>query len=466
MSSFAGLSTALSGLVAQRYGLDTTGQNVANANTPGYSRQRVIAEPVNPANGQTAVFSRWDGPGSGVEVVDVQRITDALVDNRVRQERSTAEHMSASLAVWSRVDVALNEPSDIGVQAQLGRFWSAWQDLANDPGSAATRTQVLQTGASVVDALGSVTAEVTQAWGESRVQLQAMLGEVNAASAAVADLNGSIRKATAGGESPNELMDRRDALVVRLSELTGGTVRAGELGTVDVFVGGTAIVRGSTATPLALDGSSALSMADAQAGTPIRVSGASGVGIDVPGGRIGAVLTALNETWVGVVAGLDGFANQLATAVNDVHRTGKDQTGAAAGDFFAGTTAATLRVALTSSAQVAASPGPAGTADLDGSIADRLGAIGQAAGSPDGVWRDFVVGVGAETQAAERRSDAQSVVVRDVTAAREAVSGVDIDEELTNMVMFQRGYEAAARMLTAVDQALDTLINRTGLVGR
>lgn len=473
MSSFAGLSTALSGLVAQRYGLDTTGQNVANANTPGYSRQRVVAEPVNPASGSTAVFSRWDGPGTGVEVVDVQRITDALVDNRVRQERSTAEHMSASLAVWNRVDVALNEPSDIGVQAQLSSFWSAWQDLANDPGMTATRTQVLQTGASVADALGSVAAEVSEAWGESKVELRALVGEVNATSSAVADLNGSIRKATAGGESPNELMDRRDALVVRLSELTGGAVRPGELGTVDVFVGGTSIVRGSSATPLALDATSAGSLTDAQAGGQVRLTGTGGNAVDVPGGRIGAVLTALNDTWVGTADHLDSFAADLASKVNTVHASGKDLDGTAGGPFFSGSTAASLKVAITDTARVAASGQPvavdgsgAPTKDYDGSLAQRMGAIGRAEASPDGVWRDFVAHVGAQTQAAQRRSDAQGVVVRDVTAARESVSGVDIDEELTNMVMYQRAYEGAARMLTAVDQALDTLINRTGLVGR
>ena len=473
MSSFSGLSTALSGLVAQRYGLDTTGQNVANANTPGYSRQRVVAEPVNPASGGTAVFSRWDGPGTGVEVVDVQRITDALVDNRVRAERSAAEHLSASQGVWNRVDVALNEPSDIGVQAQLSSFWSAWQDLSNDPGMTATRTQVLQTGASVADALGSVAAEVSEAWGDSRSELRALVSEVNATSSSVADLNSSIRKAAAGGESPNELMDRRDALVVRLSELTGGTVRRGELGTVDVFVGGSALVRGSSATPLALDPSSAGSLTDAQAGASTRLTGTGGGGVDVPGGRIGAVLTALNDTWVGVADHLDAFAVDLATKVNTVHASGKDLEGAAGGAFFSGSTAATLTVAVTDTARVAASGQPVGldasgapTKDLDGSLAQALGGIGRGAAAPDGVWRDFVAHVGAQTQAAQRRSDAQSVVVRDVTAAREAVSGVDIDEELTNMVMYQRAYEGAARMLTAVDQALDTLINRTGLVGR
>ncbi len=147
-----------------------------------------------------------------------------------------------------------------------------------------------------------------------------------------------------------------------------------------------------------------------------------------------------------------------------MHQAGKGLDGVTGRDLFTGTTARSLAVAVTDPAHVAAAA--AGGGALDESNADALAALGKGPSSPDAGWRAFVSDVGARSQAATRRAGAQAVVVSDVMAAREAVSGVDIDEELTNMVMFQRAYEGAARMLTAVDQALDTLINRTGLVGR
>lgn len=464
MSTFSGITTALSGLVAQRYGLDATGANVANANTPGYSRQRVTMDPQNPMSSGTSVFSRWDGPGTGVRVTDLQRVSDELVTSRVRQESSTAQFLEVDRADWSRVEVALGEPGTTGLTTRLTSFWSSWQDLANNPDSTAARNQVLQAGAGVTDQLGSLAAGVALAWTDSKAQVELLTTEVNATARSVADLNAAIRDATAAGGRPNELLDKRDVLVLRLSELTGGTARTGELGQVDFFVGGTAVVRGDRATALALDPSSPGSLAGVQAGGQVGLTGTASAGVDVPGGRIGAVLRSLNTTWPGVMAGLDATAADVAGRVNAVHGTGKGLDGVTGRDFFTGTTAATLAVAITDPRHVAAAAGTAGA--LDNSLADAIGAIGTGPTSPDAAWREFVADVGAQSQAAQRRSQSQTVVVKDVLAAREAVSGVDIDEELTNMVMFQRAYEGAARMLTAVDEALDTLINRTGVVGR
>ncbi len=464
MSTFSGLTTALSGIVAQRYGLDTTGANVANANTPGYSRQRVDLSPTSPTTTGTAVHSRWDGPGTGVLVTDIQRVSEELVTARVRQERSTAEFMSVDAAAWDRLEVTLGEPGSTGLTARLSTFWASFHDLANNPGSTAARSQVLQAGAGVTDSMGQLATGVAQAWTDHRAGLDLLVQEVNATARSVADLNSSIRDASAAGGTPNELLDQRDLLVQRLSELTGATVRAGDLGVVDVYVGGTAVVRGDRVTALSVDPSSVTTVAAVQAGGTVGVTGTAGAPVDVPGGRIGATLVALTATWPGVMTSLDTAAESLATRVNALHTAGSGLDGASGRAFFSGTTAAGLRVDVTDPAHVAA--GATGSGALDGSHADTIAALGRGPASPDADWRAFVSDVGARSQAATRRSTAQAVVVGDVMAAREAVSGVDIDEELTNMVMFQRAYEGAARMLTAVDEALDTLINRTGLVGR
>ncbi len=227
MSSFAGLHTALSGLVAQRYGLDATGANVANANTPGYSRQRVVMDPTSPVSSGSSLFSRWDGPGTGVRVSDLQRVSDELVATRVRQERSTSEFMAVDRAAWNRIEVALGEPGDTGLTKRMSEFWASWSDLSNSPESGAARAQVLQTGAGVTDTLGALATGVQQAWTDQRGTVQLLVDEVNTTASSVAELNRVIRDASASGSTPNELLDQRDALVVRLSELPAGPYEPG-----------------------------------------------------------------------------------------------------------------------------------------------------------------------------------------------------------------------------------------------
>ena len=459
MSTFSGLSIGLSSLYAQRRGLEVAGHNVANANTEGYSRQRVRLQgeggPVTPA-----YYSRWNGAGNGVTVADVQRLRDVFLESRALHERGGDAQLRGQQVVLGRVEAILAEPGDLGLQSQLSDFWSGWDDVANQPTDLAARSQLIERAKTLAGGMNQAADRLATQWSASYEQLGATVSDINATAAAVAQLNEGITAATKAGLAPHDLSDQRDLLVQRLVELAGVSVRTGEAGSVDVYVNGTALVRGSASERLQVQGSDGTT---AFSGTPAVGWERDGYPAAV-GGDAGGLLAAVNEVLPRYRDGLDAMSVALRDKVNEVHQLGFDQTGGAGVAFFTGAGAGDLRVALTAPEQVAASDVAGG--DRGGNNAARLAELSSAADGPDALYRGTIVQLGVEAQTANRRVDIQSDILRQIDAAREAEAGVNLDEEMTAMLAYQRGYEGAARFVSAVDSMLDTLINRTGLVGR
>jgi flagellar hook-associated protein 1 FlgK len=454
-SAFSGLNTALTALVAQRRGLDVAGQNIANANTDGYSRQRAdlrsVVGTVTPA-----MYSTWQGTGSGVVVADVTRIRDAFLDARNRTERAGAAYLTNDQQVYGQVERLITEPSDTGLQAQLADVWASWHDVSNNPGDLSARNQLLQQSTTVATTLNQSHQALAELWSTTRQQLGALVDDVNATAASVAQLNQAIVRATAAGLPASELADRRDELALHLADLTGASVRSPGDGSVQVLLGGQSLVSGPVARQLAATGAAQL---DLQAGNPVSLQWADGgaAAVTVPSGQIGSVLATLTGTVPGYSARLDAVAANLASAVNTQHAAGYDLAGTAGGTFFTGSTAASITVAITDPALVAASGTPGG--NLDGGNADAMAALSSAATGPDVSYRQLVADLGTVTHSVNQRTAIQSALADQAGAAVSAYSGVSLDEEMTNMLSYQRAYQAAARVMSTVDSTLDTLIN-------
>lgn len=461
MSSFSGLSTALSALYAHRRGLDLTGQNVANANTDGYSRQRLDMR----SAGASAVPAMWAVSrhvGEGVTIAGVQRLRDSFLESRAHTEHGRSALLTGQQSTLARIEQTFNEPSDTGLQGQLADFWAGWADVANHPEDLAARSQLLQRAATLTDTFRRSSAALDGQWTTQREQLATTVATVNTTATNVAELNQAIRRAEQAGVSSNDLKDQRDLLVMSLADLTGGTVRSGEDGVVDVYLGGTALVRGDRAEALAVTGATELI---GEAADPVRVVWAKdGYPTTISAGTAGAIVDALDITIPDYRNRLDGLAADLAGRVNAQHVTGYDLDGNSMVSFFAGTTAESLTVTISDPRRLAASDLPGGV--HDGANADRLARIGQDPVGPDQDYRQFVVELGVQAQTVNRRVEIQAAVTTQVDAARDAQAGVNLDEEMMNMLAFQHAYDGAARVLTTIDQALDTLINRTGIVGR
>lgn len=475
MSTFSGLTGALSSIIAQRQALEVAGQNVANANTPGYTRQRADMTSIQALSAPT-VFSSVTGAGNGVKVVGITRMGDVFLDARVRTETSSAAFTSARAQTLDRLESLVDEPSGTGMTQSLARYWAAWQDVANKADDGAARGVLLGEARGLVAQIADGYRGVETQWNHLRTQVDTLTTEVNTVATAVAELNEQIRSILVSGGSANELIDQRDVLVTKLSDLVGATARHREDGTVDVMVGGNALVRGVRANAVEVHGSHVMAEAttpDGGGAYPDRVElrwAGNGTPLELSGGRLnahvndlaaGGVLDRAAQSW-------NDVAQSLHDEVNAIHQGALRTDGTPGGDFFsidpALPAALGISVALTSGDQVAAAA--PGQGALDGSIADKIAQIGLKTDGPDARWRSFVVDLGVESKAAKQRADVAERTRATAEALQLANASVDLDEETINMLAFQRAYEGAARVLTAVDEMLDVLINRTGVVGR
>ncbi len=435
-SAFFGLQTSLRGLLAQQQAIDITGHDIANANTAGYSRQEAVLEPTPayliPANS----VDNGSGAqlGSGVDVTAIRRIRDQFLDLQYRAQQMSLGDATARTTSLGQAEAAFAEPGDDGIQAQLSRFWDAWSAVANAPEDAGARAALVTGAQTLTSTFRAVSDQLTTVAQQAQDEYDSITGpncDVADMASQLAGLNRAIGDAVFRGQQPNDLMDQRDALIDRLSQL--GQVSVTDTGDsrLRVDFGGVTLVDPST--PAGYTWPQTLT---------------------APGGKLGALLDLASPTGPALSyrSDLDAVAANLVGSVNALH---------SATPFFdpAGTTAATIAVAATTATVQTGSTAASGANDVAQAIAGLRG------GTTDQMYQALVAKVGTESQAATvAQSTAQSLSDA-VDNRRQSVAGVSLDEEMMNLMRFQRGYQASARTMTTMDQMLDTLVNRTGAVG-
>jgi flagellar hook-associated protein 1 FlgK len=464
-TEFGTIGTALSALQAERKALEVTGQNIANANTAGYTRQRAVMTAVG-GSVIPAMYSKSDGVGAGVNLSDVQRLQDAFLEQRANTENGTLNNLQSTQSTLSDIENSFGEPGDGGLQALLSSYWNGWDDVANNPGDSAARTALIGTAQSLAAGLNVAASSLSSQWKSSSESLQSIVNNVNGTAANIASLNKAIVAATSAGNHPNDLMDQRDLLIRQLATQIGATTRVNNDGSTDVFVGGSALVSGSLSRQLTIGGATAVDQATAN---PVSLSWSdTGQIVNTASGQVGGLLNALNATIPSYASQLDAVAGQLVTSVNAQQGAGYDLTGAAGGPFFdpVKTTAASITVVLTDPDGVAASSNPPAldangnpVVSLDGSNAQKFANFSGT--GADALYRQMIVKLGSESQSAQQKVTTQQSVVQQIQQSRDSAAGVDLDEEQTNLITYQQAYNAAAKFLSVLDSVLDTLINRT-----
>jgi flagellar hook-associated protein 1 FlgK len=468
VSTFSGLNTATTSLWAHRRALDVTGQNIANVNTDGYSRQRVDLQAIG-GSVVPAFYSKSPGIGNGVNADDVTRIRDAFLESRGHTEHANSARLLVEADTLEQVETAFREPGGTGIQSLLTEVWDAWEDAGNDTATDAAGAQLIQRMQTLVGGIQFSNASLEAQWTQTRENLDVLVQDVNKAAGSVAELNKAIRLATQSGLPSNDLADKRDVLVMQLADQVGATVRPGANGMVDVVVGGISLVSGSVASELSVAGS--IDPDEATGADKPRIVTSTGtlpVSVD---GTAGGQLSALTSIIPAHRTALNEIAGKLAKTLNDGQAGGFDRAGVG-GIAILGpadptdptVTAANIALQFTDPKLIAASGVPGGP-NLDNSNADRIAKFRDDPLGVDAGYRKMIVELGVQAAVAIRNQDIQAVISTQVDAAREAVAGVNLDEEMTNMLSFQHAYSAAARMITAIDQTLETLINRTGRVG-
>lgn len=470
MSTFGALNTAFRGLTAAQQGIAVAGNNIANATTAGYTRQRVdLSSVAAPTHG---LFSGGAAlVGQGVSVDRIGRLGSDFLDSGVRTAVAQAGFTAARAQALRGVEDILQEPGKSGISAGLQAYWAAWQGAANKPGDAAAGAVLLEAGNALATTINTAQTALSGQWSTSRSHAEATVSAINSTAAQVAESNAAIRSILNSGGAANELIDARAILTETLARLSGGTAKELPDGTINVFVDGNALVDGTSARKLVLSGPSTMGGALAS-GATVRVEWADRPGIAVGvGGQIAGVLTTLAPAANGaggilaeVSTSYASFAQDLAARVNALHGGGQSATGAATGDFFSISATGTVSVVPQSVAGIAT--GTPGGGTLDSSRADAIAQLGVGSGSPDAGWQAIVSGIGVAARTALQQDALASAAQVSAAGARDSSASVSLDEENISLLSNQHAYQAAARVMTAVDEALDVLINRTGLVGR
>ncbi len=492
-STFAGLNIGLSALVANQTAMDVSAQNTANANTDGYSRQQV--EMVASTPYPVPAFNRSGQAGqmgTGVTVAAIQRVRDAFVDQQYRQENAVLGQWTTRQNELSQVETVFPEPGTSGIGTALSQFWASWQDLAASPTSTAAMATVVEQGQNLAAAINSAATQLSSAVSGIDYQVGQQVDQINTLATQIASLNQQIQAVTVSGQNANDLSDQRDLALDKLSAIVPIDVQPQQDGTVSVSIGGVALVSGSVTQQVA-------TAADANGHLdPTWASTGGQLSIGSDEGSLGALLS-LRDTKIPVYQSqLDALAGGVASAVNAAYEGTLAGTASATPFFtdgsgdggvptaaniavntvFAGDPATNTAGDPTQLAQLSGAVAPAGGgtptpfATIAGNVADLQQAQlsfsvgGQATQqTATDFYANLVGQVGSDAQQASTMQGNQNLIVQHLTSQRESVSGVSLDEEATNMILFQRGYDAASRVITAMDQMLDQLINHTGVVG-
>jgi len=447
LSTFMGLETTLRGILAQQLAIDVTGHNISNANTVGYSRQRATLTPTDPYTVPGTSRPPQAGQlGTGVDVSQYQRVRDAFIDIQYRAQTMIQGSADATNDGLQQVQQAFHEPGDQGLNSLLQKYWSAWSDVSNAPENMATRQALAQAAGSLATGFNQVSTQLQTVLGQTGQNVTYTINDVNAMGTQIAQLNDAIAKAEVTGDQPNDLLDQRDVLIDNLSSLGNVTVTPTTLGKVDISIGGASLVSGTTSATLAETDMTSLTS-----------------------GKLQGLIQLRDVTIPGYQAQLDTLASTMISATNTQHAAGFDLTGTAGGAFFTGTDAASIAInpAIMSNPALIAASGNGQPGNADNALAMAALRTQSLVGSSsiDTAYSQLVTKIGSDTQQAQRAADTSSLLVGSLQDRRESVSGVSLDEEMTNLVRFQRGYQASARALTAMDDMLDNLISRTGRVG-
>ncbi|MCQ6278692.1 flagellar hook-associated protein FlgK [Bacillus sp. EB600] len=513
-STFMGLEIARRGMAAQQGALYVTGQNVSNANTPGYTRQRVNFQATEPYPSVGSNAPMMTGQmGTGVEAGSIQRVREGFLDVQYRGENNKLGYWQTNSDALSKMESIMNEPSDSGLSNTMDQFWQSLQDLSADPTNSGARSVVRQRGAAVADTFNYLHNSLSTVQKDQKDQVDVTVKQINSITGQLDQINKQIGSVEPNGYLPNDLYDERDRLIDQLSSMVNIKVEyASSGGNSNPIAEGKAVIK------LVNDSGSELGvLVGASSSTELKVN-YDGVDKSVKTVTLGpsnfdfskmnstGKLKALAEsygyenngkpagTFTDMLNQLDDLAYTFAQRFNEVHEGGMSPNEIAAKQnqsipFFSDqastdiTTKAGFAGRIQLSQQIQDSVDNIATADGTDPANATLGdatnvkalanVINEQLQYKQGATADFrnyyqnvIGGMAVLSQEATRMTTNSTTLQQSVDAKRQSVSSVSLDEEMTNMIQYQHAYNAAARMITLQDEMLDKIINGMGTGGR
>ena len=454
------LNTAARALDAQRYGLDVTGQNIANVNTPGYTRRSVVFSEVPPTD-------MWS-PGGGVDVTAVTAARAPLIEARLRFEQPASSREGTIADHLAIVETALGQPG-ASLDAALARFYNTYGTLAQSPTSSTARQQVIIEGQSLATAFNDMAARLGTAQRDADNEIRSTVDQINALARQLADINIGI--ANVGTNNAAEgLLDQQAVALSALSQLANISVTQRGDGSIDVAIGnGRALVVGANTYDLTVASSPPQGFAQILSDGAAQTTDVTS---EITGGRIAGLVQVRDVLLPQYIDQLDQLAYGVATDVNALTQSGYDLAGNAGLNFFdqpTGVSGAARLMAVNSTVAadgalvVASATTSAGNNDIAREVAELQDmAMSGGTARPVDAWGALVYHVATDSRSATQSRASHEQVMHQLRNLRDQISGVSLDEEAAMLLRFQRSYEANAKFFQVTDQTLDLLMSLVG----
>jgi flagellar hook-associated protein 1 FlgK len=462
---FAGIELGKRALMGHQASLQTIGHNIANVNTPGFTRQRVRISTSYP---ELSV----NGPiGTGLTVDDVYHVRDLFLGRQFREAQKDLGRWTYLDKSLQQIETIFAEPEDDALNDILDQFWNDWSALSGDAENSGHRSSLLATANQLINAFQRLATDLEEQQRSTDRELESMTGEVNRMTGEIARLNQEIKRQEVGGSKANDLRDMRDRIIDELAAVVDvNTADQGD-GTTTVYMGSMLLVDGNTSFNIGVDADR-----DGDKITHFLTWQGSEYRLKNINGKIAGLVETRDEMIPRYLDELNRVARTLVEQVNAIHTTGYGLGGTTGVAFFNPnfTEAKDLRLneeIISDRNRIAASDSPNPDDRSNGRIALQLADLRNAlvmyneTSTINQFYQSLIGSLGVEAREANSFSQNFELVAQQIDNQRQSVEGVSLDEEMANLIKSQHAFDAASRVITVMDDALDTVVNKMGIVG-
>lgn len=453
------LNMAGNALLAHQQAINTAGNNIANVNTPGYSRQRLILASSQPQLSSLGLL------GNGVQALRVERVYDRFVGVQINNESQSLGRWQAQQQVLEGVEIIFNESDGLGMSQAISDYFNAWQDLSMDPEGDIQRQMVISKGEVLANTFKQKYSAVQSTQRSIDADIRGAVATINQLTAQIEDLNRKIIDTESTGNPANEYRDQRDLALKELSSLIEISSFEDQTGAVKVsMVGGRTLVEGVTHRSLTTQVNPTSGLLEVHwVSTDTSTVDITG---SISGGKVGGWLQARDVTLQDYLTRLDDLADAIIQEVNAAHSVGYGLDNSSGYDFFTGTDASDMEVnvdlindlnLIAASPDLAGVPGDGGNALILANLQHKAVLNGNSATFAE-FYSTLVNDVGNEILAVNAYYQHQSDMVMQLENYRESISGVSLDEEMVNLVKFQSAYDASAKLISIADELIQTVL--------
>lgn len=464
------MQTGRSGMMASKAGIATTGHNISNASTEGYSRQRVQTETTEPRGGQ---FGK-NMIGTGTRISRVERSNDQYVEKQIRLAQRDLSHSEEKDLALKQIEDIFNELGGDGLNRMVSRFFNEFRRLSDEPENPAVRQSVREASKAMVNDFHRLRKEVDEVRRHLDARIEGSALEANSLLSEIANLNRGIRESEVAGTAPNDLLDKRDVALKRLNSFMDIATHKDNHGNINVDLRNVGpLITGDTPEKFFLERSPADDQGKPEQAFDLKTTGSAHAVIthQLQGGKLGALFEVRDKVLSTVLSRLDELAYGLTNAVNRVHETGVTPTGATEVSFFKSLYDRDRAAEFISlSDDVASSVNNIATALISNAPGDNRVAIAISRlqsekfldggfASPDEWYNSIVSDVGVASARNRFALNQQKDIMTQLTKVRDQISGVSIDEETANLMQFQHAFDASAKVIQVADDMLKTVLS-------